>query len=73
MTGIHKLNGVLIAAGGPILPGVRFETQPTIADVTPTVLALMGLPVARDMSGRVLTEMIDPEFLARHPVQTIAS
>ena len=71
MTGVHKENGVLIAAGGPIVHAAEFRTQPTVADITPTVLALMGLPVADDMSGRVLEEMIDPAFLARHPVHRI--
>ena len=33
----------------------------------------MGLPVGRDMSGRVLEEMIDPAFLARHPVHYVDS
>jgi len=73
MTGVHKLNGVLIAAGGPILRDARFRTQPTVADVAPTVLALMGLPVPQDMSGRVLEEMIDPDFLALHPLRRIDS
>jgi hypothetical protein len=73
MTGVHKLNGVLVAAGGPILQGARFRTQPTVADVAPTVLALLGLPVPRDMSGRVLREMIDPAFLEEHPIQHVDS
>ena len=69
MTGVHKLNGVLIAAGGPIVKGARFRAQPTVADVAPTVLALLGLPVPDDMSGRVLEEMLEADFLARHPVR----
>jgi hypothetical protein len=73
MTGVHRENGVLLAAGGPILAGAEFREQPTVADVTPTVLALLGLPVADDMSGRVLEEMIDPRFLEKHPVRRIAS
>lgn len=73
MTGVHRMNGVLIAAGGPITQGAEFDRQPTVADVTPTVLALMGLPVARDMSGRVLEEMIDPAFLKRHPIRYVDS
>ena len=73
MTGVHKENGVLVAAGGPILAGAVFEQQPTVADIAPTVLALLGLPVASDQAGRVLEEMIDPEFLRAHPVRSIAS
>ena len=73
MTGVHSRDGILVAAGGPILPGVRFEKQPHVADLTPTLLALLGLPVGEDMDGRVLTEMIDPAFLARHPLRSVPS
>jgi hypothetical protein len=73
MSGVHARNGILIAAGGPIVGAARFDPQPGVADVTPTVLALLGLPVGEDMDGRVLTEMIDPDFLARYPVQRIPS
>lgn len=73
MTGIHHLDGFFAASGGPIRKGAVPTTQPTVLDVTPTILALMGLPVARDMPGRVLTELIEPEFLAKHPVTYIDS
>ncbi|MDJ0848129.1 MAG: alkaline phosphatase family protein [Myxococcota bacterium] len=73
MTGVHTLNGVLIAAGGPVLPGARFTVPPSVADLTPTILALLGLPVAADMDGRVLTEILDPAFLRKHPVRTLPS
>ena len=70
-SGVHHAEGILIAAGGPIVAG-RFERF-SIRDVVPTVLALLGLPVADDLDGRVLTEMIDPAFLERFPVQSIPS
>ena len=73
MSGVHARNGILIAAGGPILPAARFESQPEVADITPTVLALLGLPVGEDMDGRVLVEMIDPAFLAEHPLRRVPS
>jgi len=41
--------------------------------VTPTILYLMGLPVARDMEGRVLTEIVDEGFTRAHPVTFIPS
>ncbi len=53
----HTLDGVLIAAGPPIRPG-RMEMTAELLDITPTILALMGLPVAEDMPGRVLTEIL---------------
>jgi predicted AlkP superfamily phosphohydrolase/phosphomutase len=58
--------GVLIAAG----PAVRPRTEPadgepevigSVLDVAPTLLHLFGLPVGKDMDGRVLDELLaDP-------------
>lgn len=71
MSGRHHLDGVFIASGGPILSNAIPLKQPCIADITPTILALMGLPVGKDMPGRVLKEIIDPKFLAKYPVKYI--
>ncbi len=38
-----------------------------ILDVMPTLLALMRQPIPDEVDGRVLTEAIDPDFLAAHP------
>jgi len=46
--------GVLLIMGPGVRPGVK--TRASVMDVTPTILHLMGLPVARNMTGRVLTE-----------------
>jgi hypothetical protein len=40
-------------------------------DVVPTVLFAAGLPVARDMDGRVLTDAFDDDFLRRAPLSVI--
>ena len=45
----------------------------SVLEVAPTILYLMGLPVARDMEGIVLTGMLDPSFGRRHPVTYIPS
>ena len=62
---------MLIIAGKDVARGANFDKQPNIFDVTPTVLALLGIPVGADMPGRVLTESIEPAFLARHPVTEV--
>ena len=41
-----------------------------LIDMAPTILHLMGEPTPEDMDGRVLEELFEPEFLARHPIQT---
>ena len=46
---------------------------PPKAAVTPTVLNLLGLPAGRDMPGRVITEMLTPEWMRAHPERRIAT
>lgn len=70
-SGCHDLTGVFLASGGPIVRDVQWTAQPTLVDIAPTVLALLGLPVGRDMPGRVITEIIDPAFLEAHPIQYV--
>jgi hypothetical protein len=63
---------VLLAFGDGVRPGAAISGA-SVLDITPTVLYLMGLPVARDMEGRVLTEMLDEEFTRSHPITYIPS
>jgi predicted AlkP superfamily phosphohydrolase/phosphomutase len=72
LTGAHDVDGVFIAAGPAIDRRGRTEGA-TILDIAPTALALMGLPVAEDMDGRVLEEIVRPEHLIAHPVSTTAT
>lgn len=59
--------GILIAYGPPFRAGV--VTSPvSLADFTPTVLYAAGLPVGRDMDGRVAQELFRPEFLSAHDI-----
>jgi predicted AlkP superfamily phosphohydrolase/phosphomutase len=55
LTGEHKtqnaLNGVIFASGPDIAPS--HDKRPvTVNDVTPTILAWLGLPIGDDMQGR---------------------
>lgn len=74
--------GVLVAAG----PDIRASAAApdavalggipqlgTLLDVAPTVLALAGLPVGRDMDGRVMEELLTPEYLARFEIAWVDS
>jgi predicted AlkP superfamily phosphohydrolase/phosphomutase len=69
---MHDPTGVIFLAGRDIVSG-RELSEPNVLDVTPTLLALFGLPVADDMDGRVLTEAIEPAFLRAHPVTSVAT
>jgi len=72
LTGTHDVAGVFIASGPAFRAAGRIESA-TIFDVTPTALAVMGLPVGEDMDGRVLTEIIADEHLKARPLSTIPS
>jgi arylsulfatase A-like enzyme len=39
-----------------------------LMDVVPTLMYAIGLPVARDLDGRVLSNAFDKRFVAQHPL-----
>lgn len=65
-------DGFFLALGDGIRAGVSIGDA-SVLDVTPTILYLFGLPVARDMEGRVLTEILEDDFARNHPVTFIPS
>ncbi len=67
---MHRQTGVMIAAGPGIAPSSE-TIEGSVFDITPTILALLGEPVARDMDGFVLTEILDDDFEAANPVTYI--
>lgn len=69
ISGDHMPNGVIILSGDSIKKCIIGEAN--IIDITPTVLALLGLPVAKDMQGKVLKSIFTEEFLSRCPIETI--
>lgn len=58
MEGTHRVDGILAVAGPGIAAGQTISSD--IVNVTPTVLAMMGLNVPDDMQGRVIEEVFDP-------------
>lgn len=66
--GYHRPDGILMLWGTGIREGVRLGSS-QIYDVMPTALYLLGLPIPPDMDGRVLTEAIVADLLARWPVE----
>jgi arylsulfatase A-like enzyme len=63
-------DGIIIMAGKHIQTRVDLGS-PSVLDVTPTLLALMGLPVGADMDGRVIRKAFRPEFLKHHPIRYV--
>ena len=57
ISGTHRLNGIFIAYGQAVKPGVIVENA-QIVDLAPTILQLMGVPIPEHMDGRVLQEVL---------------
>src|SRR4029453_15101089 len=72
ISGDHRIEGIIIAAGPPVRHGTAAE-PPGLLDVTPTVLYLLGLPARRDVPGGVLTEMFTSEGRGAPPLSRIAT
>jgi arylsulfatase A-like enzyme len=66
--GYHNPQGIFVAAGHHIEP-VGHLSDVHIADIAPTVLHLLGVPVPRDVDGRVLSELFSPTWMAENPVR----
>ena len=58
--------------GGPFRQGVALDA-PSLADVLPTALHLLGVPLPDDLDGRVVEEALDAAYLATHPVSVTAA
>ena len=54
----HRMEGILYLYGCGVRRHSRLD-KPTLVDIAPTVLALLGLPAAEDMPGRVLSEALE--------------
>jgi predicted AlkP superfamily phosphohydrolase/phosphomutase len=66
--GTHRKDGVLIARGKSVKVGTQVEGA-RLRDLAPTLLYLLGQKVPDDMDGRVLTEIINPEFAQQQSAQ----
>ncbi len=72
-SGSHRMNGVLLAAGARIGTSGRGRGGgPSVVDVAPTILHLLDEGLPESMEGRVLTEILDPDFLLSHAVRSVA-
>jgi hypothetical protein len=62
LSGTHERapDGFLLAFGAAVQPGE--PERGSVADVAPTLLYFLGLPVARDMDGFVRTDLFTPAF-----------
>lgn len=64
-------DGIVIISGPNIKKGGH--AQISLVDIAPTILYLLGEPVARDMDGRVVFEIFHDGFTGRHPARYVES
>ncbi len=62
-------DGIFILSGRHAKKGGDRRLTIELADVAPTVLHLLGVPVGEDMDGRVAREFIDDSFMTAHPIR----
>jgi len=65
-------DGVIFFYGQAVLRGQSLE-KIRLIDITPTLLYILGLPVARDMEGLVGSAVFRPEFSVQNPIFYISS
>jgi predicted AlkP superfamily phosphohydrolase/phosphomutase len=69
-SGGHSRSGIIIITG----KGARHKkiiTNANVYDITPTILYYMGIPIAKDMDGKVLFEAIEEDYIKSNPIRYI--
>ena len=62
----HDMDGLLLAYGHNV---ENIKTNADIYDIVPTILYCLGLPIPKDIDGRVLTEVMNPEFVVKNKIR----
>ena len=64
--------GILVVSGEHFAKNAKSKPA-RLVDIAPTVLALLSLPQANDMDGRVLDELLTPDWRKAYPRETVAT
>lgn len=65
----HKVDGLVFMMGPHVVKGGNISGA-TVLDIAPTVLAIYGLPTARDMDGRPIPGGLVPALVKRMERET---
>lgn len=68
--GTHTMGEIFIMKGTDVRRGVRVSNL-GIMDVTPTILYYLGVPVADDTDGRVLSDLFTKSYQDANPVKYV--
>jgi predicted AlkP superfamily phosphohydrolase/phosphomutase len=65
----HEMQGIFLAYGPEIKKGIKIQNA-KIYDIAPTILHIFGVPIPKDIDGRVLKEIFrEDSELAKRPVK----
>jgi predicted AlkP superfamily phosphohydrolase/phosphomutase len=67
MSAWHRKEGVIMLFGHGVKSGFALE-KAHIVDLAPTILAYLGIPIPRDMDGRVLKEPFENQVFKDAPI-----
>ncbi len=70
LSGTHfsSINGILIA-NGPDISIKRSVNGASIVDLLPTILYLMGTPIPSNIDGKVLTDLVEKDYLRQNLIK----
>jgi len=66
--GWHRGDGILLAAGAGIRQTDQWLAPPTLLDIVPTALRLMGYQPPAQLDGRILDELLLPSPVPSRPL-----
>jgi hypothetical protein len=66
---VREGRGTLAASGSGVKLGA--VAQGAVVDIAPTILHALGVPIARDLDGRVIDALFEPRVLASNPVRYV--
>lgn len=66
-------DGIIIAYGKGVQQKRQRTGEYSVHDVTPTVMTLLGIPLGRDMDGRVMEGIFEDGFLNRYRPEYVKS
>lgn len=64
---LHRMNGIFLAEGNAIKQNTGIK-EAAIIDLAPTILYLLGMPVPKDMDGKVLASCFKEDYLNGNPI-----
>ncbi|MDH3215072.1 MAG: alkaline phosphatase family protein [Candidatus Krumholzibacteria bacterium] len=67
----HIRDGIFLAWGNDVRTGFDAGSE-DIQDIAPTILYLLGLPIAADMDGKIISDILEPGRLASTDIYSVA-